>query len=204
MSDTHSCSEGCDHHHHAILPSGSSLANLSSVIDSEIDLTESMTFETKLIVEYDDPIMTTKGRRVTSGNMAEADICLRKMEQYLAMRESYGVSAQQVGHDLQMFLLATKPKSTLMVNPSIKEIKPSKYTREVVESCPSIPNLSFKTKRCLVIKVTYKDMEGKTREKRFTDLGAIVIHHLYDHIHGKTLHEVGKNPEPTDKPNLVI
>lgn len=168
-----------------------------------IDL-DSDTIKTKLICEYSDPIMRKKGRRVTPENMAEAEICLRKMEQYLAMRESYGVAAHQVGHDLQMFLVATNPEPTLMVNPFIKDIKPTKYTREVMESCSSIPNVNFLTNRCLVIKVSYKDVNGRLREKRFTDLGAIIVRHLYDHIHGKTLLEVSKHSSPTDKPNLVI
>ena len=142
-------------------------------------------------------LLARKGRDITLDMLEETRECLEKM--YKVMYEdknAAGVAAQQVGYDLNAFLMKNSDNEVVCVlNPKMKLIKPSKYTFKSVEKCLSVPEGAYEVKRCSVIKTRYQDENLKYVEKRYKNIFACIFQHELDHINGILICDKGKEVE---------
>lgn len=175
MENQHSCNGECHSHEN------------ESTDKNKINILEKPEID---VLVYGDPRLNEAGEPVTKDNFELAEECHKKMKEYLDLRESYGIAAQQLGYKLRMYMLSVKPNYLLVINPIIIPIKPAKYIDKVYEACTSIPNNTYMTRRYGVIKLRYKDKFMKWQEKRFKNDAAYIIQHLQDHIDGILLSDL--------------
>jgi len=109
-----------------------------------------------------------------------------------AMKEANGVglSANQVGRDLQIFVIdkglaEENGAPDVYINPEITEY--SKESSEAEEGCLSIPDYWQQVKRSKKIKIKALDENGKKVKIKARGLLARVLQHEYDHLQGKTI-----------------
>jgi len=109
-----------------------------------------------------------------------------------AMKEANGIglSANQVGQDLQIFVIDKKLAEEngvpdVYMNPEITEY--SKELSEGEEGCLSIPGYWQQVKRSKKVKMKALDENGKKVKIKARGLLARVLQHEYDHLQGKTI-----------------
>ncbi len=71
---------------------------------------------------------------------------------------------------------------TVFINPSLSFKSEEEFVSE--ESCLSIPDFTGYTMRSKRIQVSYKDLNGNSKTKEFTDYNAAVVQHEIDHLNG--------------------
>lgn len=98
-----------------------------------------------------------------------------------------GISAVQVGHLEQMFIVETDRVSSpiVFINPRIVDYSTEQV--DFIEGCLSYPNIQLKIKRPKSIKVRYETPEGSVKTETFTGLTARVIQHEFQHLQGITM-----------------
>jgi peptide deformylase len=114
------------------------------------------------------------------------------LDMKIAMKEANGIglSANQVGQDLQIFVIDKKLAEQngvpdVYINPEITEY--SKELLEAEEGCLSIPDYWQQVKRSKKVKMKALDENGKKIKIKARGLLARVLQHEYDHLQGKTI-----------------
>ena len=95
-----------------------------------------------------------------------------------------GLSAPQVGHNLNLFIVETPEFKEVFINP---EILLEGLSIQVKEGCLSFPNMQFPVDRREKIQIRYFDRNWVLRLTEHKDLLAIIIQHEYDHLKGKLI-----------------
>lgn len=103
-----------------------------------------------------------------------------------------GIAAPQVGIDLQVVIIASRPTlryphapqmdPIAMINPQI-----TKYGAEQVkdwEGCLSVPGIRGLVPRSRAITVEYQNRRGQVHQQSFSDFVARIIQHECDHLQG--------------------
>ena len=110
------------------------------------------------------------------------------------MIEAHGVglAANQVGKDLQIFVIDAKLAEEnevpdAYINPEITES--SKDRGELEEGCLSIPNYWVPVKRAKKIKLKALDENGKKIKIKARGFLARVLQHEYDHLQGMLIRD---------------
>lgn len=102
-----------------------------------------------------------------------------------------GLSANQVGLDLSVFVMGTGHKRVYVFNPEILE-----YGRESVsfkEGCLTYPGLFMEVKRPKHIRARYQTETGELVMQDFDGITARVFQHEFDHMQGTDFtHHVSK------------
>ena len=93
-----------------------------------------------------------------------------------------GLSANQVGLDMRVFVMGLGELKIAVFNPII--IKYSKEEESFNEGCLSYPGIMLSIKRPTKITATYQDETGKFVEQDFNGLTARIFQHEYDHMNG--------------------
>ena len=114
------------------------------------------------------------------------------LEMKQAMKENHGVglAANQINHDLQLFVIDTKTAEAFKVpeayfNPEITEY--SKDIDDLDEGCLSIPGYFIPISRSK--KIMFKAIDEKGNKLKFKAKGflARVFQHETDHLNGMTI-----------------
>lgn len=105
------------------------------------------------------------------------------MIETMTTRQGLGLSANQVGLNIRMFVMIRHTSDVLVcVNPKIKrqsnEMKISK------EGCLSFPGLSVLIKRPEMIVLQFQTVEGEDKEIVLANIDARVALHEVDHLNG--------------------
>ena len=108
-----------------------------------------------------------------------------------------GISACQIGLNLQMFIVNAKASDIYQSNP-ICFINPEitfyfEETEIEREGCLSFPGLWANVPRSKWIKVQYQDLHGTHQELTASGLFAKVIQHETDHLSGKLFIDLMSN-----------
>jgi peptide deformylase len=154
------------------------------------------------ITPYGHPVLRKKGRTITEITPAIRQLAADMID---TMREAHGVglAAQQVAHDLQLFVLEITPALSeerpsrkwidgkevdphegmpmVLINPEIELTKKKEID---TEGCLSFPGLNADISRSYRVKVTYQDLEGNKHEYEAAGLLGRAIQHEYDHLQG--------------------
>ena len=93
-----------------------------------------------------------------------------------------GLSANQVGLDMSLFVMGLGELKIAVFNPII--IKYSKEEESFNEGCLSYPGIMLAITRPTKITATYQDETGKFIEQEFNGLTARIFQHEYDHMNG--------------------
>lgn len=134
---------------------------------------------------YGDPILRQKTKDVA---VFDASLKVLAEEMVAAMRdaEGLGLSANQVGHSVNIFVLdweaMGKPLGwQAFVNPRILE---AQNERLLEEGCLSFPGIRDKVKRFEKVRLKAQDLEGKPFEIEAEGLLAEAFQHEVDHLNG--------------------
>jgi peptide deformylase len=135
------------------------------------------------LVEPTDEVMTKAPQRFnfeTDGDSAKnvANVLFERMKQLGGV----GLSANQVGLDMSVFVMGLGELKIAVFNPII--IKYSKEEESFNEGCLSYPGIMLSIKRPTKITATYQDETGNYVEQDFNGLTARIFQHEYDHMNG--------------------
>lgn len=102
------------------------------------------------------------------------------------MRElgGVGLSANQVGLNIKMFVMGAGDVSYAIFNPEIISTSTDEISMD--EGCLSYPGIFLKVVRPSKVKVRYQDPKGTFIENEFEGLTARIFLHEFDHMEGKT------------------
>jgi len=98
-----------------------------------------------------------------------------------------GLSANQVGLNIKMFVMGAGDVNYSFFNPEI--ISTSTEEISMDEGCLSFPGIYMKVMRPATVKVRFQNTKGETVEEEFNGLTARIFLHEYDHMLGKTFKE---------------
>ncbi|MBI2063594.1 MAG: peptide deformylase [Candidatus Yanofskybacteria bacterium] len=109
------------------------------------------------------------------------------MREKMVEAHGVGLAANQIGRDLQIFVIDAKLAEEngvpdAYINPEITEF--SKDSGEMEEGCLSIPDYWHQIKRAKKIKIKALDENGKKIKIKARGFLARVLQHEYDHLQG--------------------
>jgi len=93
-----------------------------------------------------------------------------------------GLSANQVGLDVRVFVMRTQDGIQAFFNPELTRV--SQETDLLKEGCLSFPDIYLMIKRSKVVEMKYFDAEGKEHVTSLDGLGARCVQHEIDHLNG--------------------
>jgi peptide deformylase len=93
-----------------------------------------------------------------------------------------GLSANQVGLDMRVFVMGLGETKIAVFNPEILEHNPKQ--EHYKEGCLSYPGIMLTIKRPTTVKVRYQNEKGEVVENEFNGLTARVFQHEFDHMSG--------------------
>ena len=152
------------------------------------------------ILQYGDPILRAKGKRIEEIDDRIRDLAANMIETMHAAH-GVGLAAQQVGEDLQLTVLDVSavedrpsmlkvdgtdvdPKTAMplvLINPEIELLG---ETEIGVEGCLSFPEITGDIERAQSVIVRAQNLEGDTIQFEAGGLLARAIQHEHDHLHG--------------------
>lgn len=94
-----------------------------------------------------------------------------------------GLSANQIGLDIQMFVIRSDPVRAF-INPQITWASP--HSVRMKEGCLSFPGLFLSISRPDAVRVRFLEPDGKMKTERFVGVTARAIQHEIDHLKGIT------------------
>lgn len=117
----------------------------------------------------------------------ETKALISDMRERMVEAHGVGLAANQVGEDLQVFVIDKKLAEEggvpdAYINPEITES--SKDQGELEEGCLSIPEYWVQIKRAKKIKMKALDENGKKIKIKARGFLARVLQHEYDHLQG--------------------
>lgn len=140
---------------------------------------------------YGNPILRKKGEPVTEITDEIKELVLAMID-YFDNNNGIGLSAQQVGKTLRLFVLRryvhlpdgkwTVSEPHVYINPKILERSKETWVEE--EACMSIPKLHLPVERPLRIKVESTKLDGSRIVEELEGINARVVMHENDHING--------------------
>jgi peptide deformylase len=140
---------------------------------------------------YGNPILRKKGEPVKEIT-DEIKELVAAMVDYFDHHDGIGMSAQQVGLALRLFVLRryihlpdgkwTVSEPYVYINPKILEVSKETWVEE--EGCMSIPKIRLPVKRPLKIKVESTNLDGSRIVEELEGINARVVLHENDHING--------------------
>lgn len=107
-----------------------------------------------------------------------ASVLFQKMKDFGGI----GLSANQLGLDMQVFVMGSGDTGTYVFNPEI--IGQSDEEDTFREGCLSYPGIFLYMKRPLSIRVRFFNEKGEEQVTNLTGLTARVFQHEYDHMMG--------------------
>lgn len=96
-----------------------------------------------------------------------------------------GLSANQVGLNIKMFVMGVDDSILSVINPVIDHYGEEEVVME--EGCLSFPGMMVKIKRPETISVSFFSPDGVKHNLTLTGLSSRVFQHEYDHMLGKTM-----------------
>jgi peptide deformylase len=118
---------------------------------------------------------------------SEIKALISDMRKIMVEAHGVGLAANQVGQDVQVFVIDAKLAEEnnvpdAYINPEITEL--SKDQGELEEGCLSIPDYWVQVKRAKKIKLKALDENGKKIKIKARGFLARVLQHEYDHLQG--------------------
>ena len=106
----------------------------------------------------------------------------QKLSEAMEKFGGIGLSANQVGLDVRMFVMRTQDGIQAFFNPELTRI--SQETDLLKEGCLSFPDIYLMIKRSKVVEMKYFDADGEEHITTLEGLGARCVQHEIDHLNG--------------------
>jgi peptide deformylase len=155
---------------------------------------------TRQIVQYGDPVLRAKGKRIANFDLALSELAASMVDAMHAAN-GVGLAAQQIGEPLQVTVLDVsqvedRPSAMcvdgmeldlaenmplVLVNP---EITLSTDTAIGTEGCLSFPEITGEIERAISVSVRAQDLAGDAFTFQAFGLLARAIQHEVDHLNG--------------------
>ena len=138
------------------------------------------------LVPHSDAILHTPPKEFDFQGSIEADMLANMMLDRMQELGGIGLSANQVGLNIKMFVMGFEDIKMAIFNPEILEQDGEEVQDE---GCLSFPGIFVKVKRPAAIKVRFFNVKGEERQEYITGMTARIFLHEYDHMIGKTMKE---------------
>jgi len=132
------------------------------------------------IVQYPNPILKKETKKVEKIDKKIKQI-IEEMKKIMVKEGGVGLSANQIGFDLSIFIAKPKDKFYIFINPEIIETKGEELKEE---GCLSIKDKYGLVKRAKEVKIKYQTLSGKEKTMKAKGFLAHIIQHEYDHLKG--------------------
>jgi len=151
-----------------------------------------MSISNQDILQLGDPKLRQIAQPVEHPNDPDVQQLIDDLIKTMEKSNGVGIAAPQVGINLQVVVVASRPTlrypqaphmdPIAMLNPCITE----HGTEQVKdwEGCLSVPGIRGLVPRSQVITVTYQDRSGKFHQQSFQNFVARIIQHECDHLQG--------------------
>lgn len=138
------------------------------------------------LVSSSDSVLHTPPQAFDFNGDIDADMLANMMHDRMQELGGIGLSANQVGLNIKMFVMGFEDIKMAIFNPEILE-----QEGETVqdEGCLSFPGIFVKVKRPETIKVKFYNVKGEERQEYITGMTARIFLHEFDHMLGKTMKE---------------
>lgn len=117
----------------------------------------------------------------------DSELLTNLMLQRMKELGGIGLSANQVGLNIRMFVMGVGDVTYSIFNPEI--IKQSTNEISLDEGCLSFPGIFVKVKRPDEVTVRYQTPKGEYKEETFHGLTCRVFLHEFDHMEGITFNK---------------
>lgn len=151
-----------------------------------------MPLSTPDILQLGNPKLRQIAQPVEPSNVSDVQPLIDDLIRAMEQSNGVGIAAPQVGVNLQVIIVASRPTlryphaphmdPIAMLNPRITE-HGTERTKDW-EGCLSVPGIRGLVPRSQVIMVTYQDRSGEFHHKPFQDFVARIIQHECDHLQG--------------------
>lgn len=98
-------------------------------------------------------------------------------------RNAVGLSATQLGYNLQVFVIKNWTEYSVYINPRV--VNESAELAQATEICLSFPGLAVKVNRPYSIRVRYQTINGETKTGNLEGGPARLFQHEMSHMNGK-------------------
>jgi len=137
------------------------------------------------IVQYPNEILNMQSRLVTNdfAKIDDFQQLIADMENTIVSYGALGLSAIQVGVNIQLVVVRDNKQFYRMVNPIITKVSSEMdYSKE---GCLSFPGVHMRIRRPSFVEVKYLDENGQSKALVATGMLARAVSHEVDHTHGK-------------------
>ena len=132
------------------------------------------------VITYPHPILRKKTKKVT--DFSKIKEIVKEMKETMERHQGIGLSANQVGLDLSLFVAKYNQKFYAIINPKI--LKVSKEKEEMLEGCLSLPKILANVKRPKSVALEAFNEKGKKIKLKAKGLLARIFLHETDHLNG--------------------
>lgn len=112
----------------------------------------------------------------------EIQAFIKRLKATMNAYSGLGLSANQCGYHMRMFVIGTDQFQIVCVNPKVVWESEQKVKRK--EGCLSFPGLALSIDRPETIKVEYYNENGELKEQTFSGATAQCFLHELDHLNG--------------------
>lgn len=164
------------------------------------------------IIELGDPRLRQMARPVELARIEDVLPIAAAMREWMDRRGGVGIAAPQIGVDLQMMIIASRPsprypdaplmQPLLLLNPL-----PLRYGDTLVEEwegCLSVPGLRGKVLRPDTVDIEFFDLHGRGHLLPLTGFPARIFQHEYDHLIGMTFVDRVASPRDLVTENVFL
>lgn len=138
------------------------------------------------LVPLSDPVLYKPLQEFDFNGDIDADMLANIMYDRMQELGGIGLSANQVGLNIKMFVMGIEGVKMAIFNP---EILYQEGETVQDEGCLSFPGIFVKVKRSETIKVKFFNVKGEERQEYITGMTARIFLHEFDHMLGKTMKE---------------
>lgn len=136
------------------------------------------------LVKQDSSVLNSSPELFDFNGELNAEMLSNMMLDRMKELGGVGLSANQVGLNIKMFVMGVNDTTYAIFNPEI--ISTSKEEVSIEEGCLSFPGVFVKVTRPLSVNVRFQNKKGEVREETLAGLTARIFLHEYDHMEGKT------------------
>ncbi len=131
-------------------------------------------------------------------NKTEIRELVKAMRQLMQRADGIGLSANQIGLNLNMFVAQVENKFYAIFNPKLVQI--SKNTEDFDEGCLSVPGVYGMANRPAKVTLVAFNQTGKAVKIKAWGLLARVFQHEVGHLNGQLFTDIAKKVEKVEIP----
>ena len=134
------------------------------------------------VIGYGNPILRNQSKDIDF-SYPDLNILIENMFETLKVSNAVGLSAPQIGLNINLFVLDNNNIKKIFINPEILETSDEEVAYD--EGCLSLPDVDLEIYRKEKVLINYFDENFENHEEWFDGYTARIIQHEYDHLNGR-------------------